>query len=156
MREDKQFTNGELFGITAYDNSVRTGYKAATVGAFDFQTHKFRVNFISTEGVTGGAQRLRFQTREQAQEWINNNAERYGYDVADLRVSDFRTTETDTRIPVEGCDFDGWVTTRKWRYISPNTLNRLERECPEYFGIETEQNHDGLINGRHTLDSYRG
>ena len=67
MREDRYFRPGELFGITAYDDSVRTGYKAATVGAYLPAEHKFRINFTSTEGVSAANPRLRFETRDQAQ-----------------------------------------------------------------------------------------
>ena len=86
MRDVRRFETGQLFGIKVRDNSVRTGIKVATLGRYDRTRNGFVVNMISSEGVAGSNQALRFQNRADAQRWIYANCAAFGYEAEDMQV----------------------------------------------------------------------
>ena len=153
MRDIREFTTGQLFGIKARDNSVRTGVKVATLGRYVKSTKSFAVNMISSEGVAGSNQALRFQDEITAQRWINQNHARFGYDRDDMQVMRTVGTNRFWRVPVDGYDTDGWVNVRKFDFVSNTQMARLEDELPEYFDATDPRDH---IDARFTTDPETG
>lgn len=153
MRDIREFTTGQLFGIKARDTSVRTGVKVATLGRYVRSTKAFAVNMISSEGVAGSNQALRFQDEATAQRWIDQNHARFGYDRDEMQVMRTVGTNRFWRVPVDGYDTDGWVNVRKFDYFSSTQMDRLEAELPEYFNANDPRDH---IDARYTEDPETG
>ena len=149
MIERRSFSTGQLFGIKARDTSVRTGVKIACLGTFNLDRKEFNVNFVSSEGVGNRYQTLKFETREQAEEWIRSNYLIYGYQEDDLAVTRTIGTNTYQKVPVLGSDVPGWVNVIKFdTYTSARVLDRMKAACPEYFSEDAP----GPANTMH----YRG
>lgn len=134
MRDVRRFENNELYAIKARDHSVRTGTKVAVLGAFQHTgtvRPGFKVNMMSTEGVAGTAQVIRFEDRADAERWLTQKGSRYGYDEDDLAVMNSRAGEY-VRLPL--CDFatDVWVNSVILRRFSDRTIASMNTYCPEY------------------------
>lgn len=143
----RHFNNDELFSIKVIDDSVRTGYKVATIRSFEetgtSNRPGFSVAFSSTEGVGRTSQIIRFTSREIAQRWINRNAARYGYSLDDMAVMVTRPGEIGSgefvKIPLCDYQYDAWVSSDFITRImsnSPRTWERIKQACPEYFREE--------------------
>lgn len=140
MKDIRRFGTNELFGIKARDHSVRSGTKVAVLGGF--QTNGtvrpgFKVNFMSTEGVGGTAQVIRFSDRNAAERWIEQNGTSYGYDREDLSVMNNMSQEF-IRVPLCNFDTDAWVNKVWLGRISERTRAYMNTYCPEYIDDEIE------------------
>lgn len=153
MRDIRRFETGQLFGIKARDHSVRTGTKVATLGRYDRSSRGFAVNMISSEGVAGSNQALRFETRAAAQRWIYANCARFGYDAEDMQVMNTVGSNMFWKVPVAGFEVDGWVNKRKFDYHSGSQMEKFVQEMPEYFD---ENDPRDAIDARFTEDPETG
>ena len=133
MRDIRRFETGQLFGIKVRDNSVRTGIKVATLGRYDRTRNGFAVNMISSEGVAGSNQALRFQNRADAQRWIYANCAAFGYEAEDMQVMNTVGSNYFWKVPVAGFEVDGWVNKRKFDYYSDAQMEKFIEQLPEYF-----------------------
>lgn len=133
MRDVRRFETGQLFGIKVRDNSVRTGIKVATLGRYDRTRNGFVVNMISSEGVAGSNQALRFQNRADAQRWIYANCAAFGYEAEDMQVMNTVGSNWFWKVPVAGFEVDGWVNKRKFDYYSDAQMEKFIEQMPEYF-----------------------
>lgn len=147
MVDIREFTTDQLFGIKARDNSVRTGVKVATLGRYVSATKSFAVNMISSEGVAGSNQALRFEDRLSAQRWIDQNHARFGYDEGEMQVMRTVGTNSFWKVPVDGYDIPGWVNTRKFNYVSDSQMEKFKREIPEYFDADSDARPNGYRDG---------
>lgn len=152
MKDIRRFGNNELFGVKARDYSVRSGTKVAVIGAFQTTgtiRPGFRVNFMSTEGVAGTAQVIRFSERDAAERWLREKGSSYGYDQDELGVMNSRAGEY-IRVPL--CDFntDAWVNSVWLSRISDRTKAYMNTYCSEYIDDEIEG------TAPETVVSYRG
>lgn len=140
MKDIRRFGNNELYAIKARDYSVRTGTKVAVLGAFQHTgtvRPGFRVNMMSTEGVAGTAQVIRFENRPDAERWLTEKGSRYGYDQDELDVMNSRAGEY-VRLPL--CDFatDVWVNSVILGRLSDRTIASMNTYCPEYIDDNIE------------------
>lgn len=153
MRDIRQFETGQLFGIKVRDHSVRTGVKVATLGRYDRNRQGFVVNMISSEGVAGTNQALRFQNRADAQRWIYQNCASFGYEAEDMQVMKTVGVNWFWKVPVAGFEVDGWVNKRKFDYHSDAQMEKFSELMPEYFAdnerpdAEENQNAEGNYRG---------
>lgn len=151
MVDIREFATGQLFGIKARDNSVRSGTKVAVLGAFQHSGSirpGFKVNMMSTEGVAGTAQVIRFEDRSEAERWLTEKGSRYGYDQDDLAIMNSRAGEY-IRLPL--CDFatDVWVNSIILRRFNDRTIAYMNTYCPEYLDND-------IPNPSQTATHYRG
>lgn len=152
MRDIRRFETGQLFGIKVRDHSVRTGVKVATLGRYDRNRQGFVVNMISSEGVAGTNQALRFQSRVDAQRWIYQNCAAFGYEAEDMQVMKTVGVNWFWKVPVAGSEVDGWVNKRKFDYHSDAQMEKFIELMPEYFadneGPDAEENQNAEGNYR--------
>lgn len=139
MIDIRDFGNNSLFAIKAHDTSVRMRAKVAVLGAFTTNGRRpgFRVNFLSTEGVGGTAQVIRFENREDAQRWINSVGQNY-YAPDDMDIMNNRAGEY-VRVPLADFDTDAWVNSILIRRLSDRTRALINTHCPQYLSEEPDE-----------------
>lgn len=152
MKDIRRFDNNTLFAIKAFDRNVSAGTKVAVLGRFvrsGTVRPGFKVNFMSTEGVAGTSQVIRFANRHAAENWLQQKHSEYDYAVNDLSIMNNRAGEY-IRLPL--CDFaeDVWVKSTILNRFSNPTLVLIDAYCPEYLDDTTPNPDRGASN------SYRG
>lgn len=134
MKDVRRFENNQLYAIKAKDNSVRMRTKVAVLGGFQANGQirpGFRVNMMSTEGVGGTAQVIRFERIEDCERWINQKRTNYGYDEDEISVMNSRAGEY-VRLPLCDFDTDVYVNSIILGRFNNRTLNLMSQYCPEY------------------------
>lgn len=144
MRDIRRFDTGQLFGIKAIDHSVRTGVKVATLGRYDRTRNGFAVNMISSEGVAGSNQALRFENRADAERWIAQNHAAFGYDADEMQVMKTVGVNWFWKVPVAGFEIAGWVNKRKFDHYSDSQMDKFIEEMPEYFAYHEWPNENEM------------
>lgn len=130
----KEFHSGELFGIKCHDISVRTGVKIVTVGAWLSEEHKFRLNCISSEGVSNAQQSLRFSSREDAQKFIDLYHNNFGYERSEMQIMNTRVDAEYMPVEVPGISNLAWTQMKKWESTSDSAKERIIHGRPELYG----------------------
>lgn len=143
IREFRQ--SGECFGVRVRTNEVRTGVRVATVGDYDRNQHCFKINFTSSEGITGGCQQLRFDSRQLAQQYCDSLQ-------GDCYVSPARINhriETCRAIPIrlDGREIVAYCPIIKWADGRDNSLRKFRADRPEFFTDEEVVSDSNTVNG---------
>ena len=92
---------------------------------------------MSTEGVSGTAQVIRFERRADAERWIIAHGADYGYSLDDLAIMNNRAGEY-VRVPLCNFNVDVWVNFIILSRFSSRAIAMMNTYCPKYIDDDIE------------------